>query len=75
VLGEGVTVDEGGPQIVLFTYDGTRLTFRPEPVEEMSYAMTATVERDGSTIVMRGVLTGQSSGFSVKAEFEVTKKQ
>jgi hypothetical protein len=70
----GGTDATGDSQTFSFTISGDTLTFGLPATEGTSGGMSGTVSRQDQTLVMRGVLTSEGQGASVKAEWQVTKQ-
>jgi hypothetical protein len=69
--GEGEVTSE--PQTLGIDYTGSTVTFSFQEAGSGVSSMTATVSRDGDSLLMDGVLTGGGSGWTMKAVFKLTK--
>lgn len=69
--GEGDVSSE--PQTLGINYTGSTITFEFQEGGSGVSSMTATVSRNGDTLVMDGTLSGGGSGWTMKAVFRLTK--
>ena len=62
------------PVTFAFTYSGNTMTFTLPASDGATGTMTATVSRQGQTLVMSGVQTSVEQGATSKATWQVTKQ-
>ena len=62
------------PVTLTFTYSGNNLTFTLPASQGATGTMTATVSRQGQTLVMSGVQTSDEQGARTKATWQITKQ-